>query len=462
MTMVDSDADSWYNWKRDDDINEMHAGNNAKAGSGGGVRLTSADRSKNFLSDVRRKDTSETNGLIHCDEIPSSSRSSIHRYINPAIYAETLNDEDVEHEVQIRVKIGSNDDRRQIVANCGDSAGINNMMSTLSIDNGVAASHVDHAGDQNLAQETYRCYYLNSPTTSASIPAGVNRSKSVTSCTPANRVERRCRIVDTAEDNDELRSSRQIESEVQRYMFNGHRIVQVSTSSMSSIRISDNRSNDSDFAAKKISYSEWMRRKQEIARRKKEEEDLIERQRQMEIERQAREKEERESRERENFLKWSERKKKEEERKRAVVEKELKLQKQLKEIEDKTAIVKTIYLRQWERKKKEEEKVRQKKEELKKKRIEEEKKKRLEESSKAYENWRKMAKNKPKPATQGLLPHQKAKPAYVNPTPWQRIIDDPETDEEQDNASVVCRETQSHPRISTRRNTLSVVHRSSK
>ncbi|XP_017882407.1 coiled-coil domain-containing protein 34-like [Ceratina calcarata] len=455
--MVDSDADSWYNWKGGDDINEMHTGNNAKTRSG--VSLTSCDRSKNIASDVCQKEASESNGLIHYDEIPSSSRSSIHRYINPAIYAETLNDEDVEHEVEIRVKIGSKNDGRQIVANCGDSAEINDMMSTLSIDNDMAASYVDHTGDQNVSQETYRCYSLNLPTTS--MPTGVVRSKSVTSCTPTNRVERRCRIAGTAEDNDELRSPRQIDSEVQRYMFNGHRIVQVSTSSMSSIRISDNRSNDSDFAAKKISYSEWMRRKQEIARRKKEEEDLIERQKQIEIERQAREKEERESRERENFLKWSERKKKEEEKKKAMVERELQLQRQLKEIEDKTAIVKTMYLRQWERKKMEQEKVRQKNEEMKKKRIEEEKKKRIAESSKAYENWRKMAKNKPRPATQGLLPHQKAKPAYVNPTPWQRIVDDPENDEEQDNASVVCRETQSHPRISTKRNTLSVIHRSS-
>ena len=143
-----------------------------------------------------------------------------------------------------------------------------------------------------------------------------------------------------------------------RYTFNGHRIVEVS-SSISSMRMSKDGPNESG-AVKKITYSEWMRRKQEMARRRKEEEDLAERQREMEEERLAREKQERECRERENFLKWSERKKKEEEKKKAAMEKELKLQKQLKEVEDKTAVVKTLYLRQWARKKKEEEKGKRK------------------------------------------------------------------------------------------------------
>lgn len=40
---------------------------------------------------------------------------------------------------------------------------------------------------------------------------------------------------------------------------------------------------------------------------------------------------------------------------------------------------------------------------MKQKQLDEGRKKRLEESLKAYENWTKMAKNKPKPATQGLL-----------------------------------------------------------
>lgn len=443
--MFESDIDNWYDWKKDDDVvNEIHAVKNAEAING--VCMINSDRSKNFMPNDGQGKNSRSNGMIRCGAIPTSSRSGTEvRFINPAIYAETLNNEDVEHEVEIRVRVNSKNDGRH-VPNCGDSAEMNDMMSTLSINNGLATSFMNHAGDQGSAQETYRCYSLNSPTTSASLQSDIARSKSVTSYTPLNRIERRCRIPDEADDKYELR---QVESEVQRYTFNGHRIVQVSTSSVSSIRISEKKSNES-YLAKKITYSEWIRRKQEMARRKKEEEEQAQRQKQIEAEKLAREKEEREFREKENFLKWSEKKKKEEEKKKAVIEKELTLQKQLKEVEDKAAVVKTLYLRQWARKKKEEEKARQKKEEMKRKQLEEERKKRLEESTKAYENWRKMAKNKPKPATQGLLPHQKAKPAYVNPTPWQRIIDD--TEDVEEDAFNVGRKTQSQLKISTTRN----------
>ncbi|CAK9827452.1 hypothetical protein ANTRET_LOCUS5141 [Anthophora retusa] len=417
--MLDSDVDSWYDWKRGDDTNEMYTRTNLNTRNVSGC-------SKNFISDDNLRVNPRSNGLICYGAVPTSSRSGTEvRFINPAIYAETLNDED---EVEIRVKVSSKDDG-QIVANCGDTAKMNDMMSTLSINNHMTTPFVNHAGDQGSAQETYRCYSLNSPDTSASLQSGVARSKSVTSCRSSNGIEKRCKITteNRADNSNEL--YRQLDPEEQRYVINGHRIVQVSTSSLSSIRISEDKSNDSDLT-KKISYNEWSRRKQEMARRKKEEEDLVERKKQMEVERLAREKEERESRERENFLKWSERKKKEEEKKKAEVEKELELQKQLKQVVDKASVVKTLYLRQWARKKKEEEKARQKKEEMKQKQIEEERKKRLEDSTKAYEKWRKTAKNKPKPATQGLLPHQKAKPAYVNPTPWQRIVDDIEDFEE--------------------------------
>lgn len=40
---------------------------------------------------------------------------------------------------------------------------------------------------------------------------------------------------------------------------------------------------------------------------------------------------------------------------------------------------------------------------MKQKKAEEEKQKRLQDSMKAYESWRENAKNKPRPATQGLL-----------------------------------------------------------
>ncbi|KOC65524.1 hypothetical protein WH47_00494 [Habropoda laboriosa] len=419
--MLDSDVDSWYDWKQGDNTNEMYTGSNDNTKNG--VQLISSDCSRNFISDDSPRGNSRSNGLICYGGMPTSSRSGPEiRFINPAIYAETLNNEDVEHEVEIRVKVSSKDDG-QIMANCGDSAKINNMMSALSIDNNLTTPYVNQAGDQVSAQETYRCYSLNSPGTSASLQSSVARSKSVTSCRSSNGVERRCKIAREHKTDSSNELYRDIDTEEQRYTINGHRIVQVSTSSLSSIRISEDKSNESDLA-KKISYTEWTRRKEQVARRKKEEEDQVERKKQEEVERLAREKEDRESRERENFLKWSKRKKKEKERKKAVVEKEMELQKQLKQVEDKASVVKTLYLRQWARKKKEEEKARQKKEEIKQKQIEEERKKRLEDSTKAYEKWRKTAKNKPKPATQGLLPHQKAKPAYVNPTPWQRIVDD--------------------------------------
>lgn len=44
-----------------------------------------------------------------------------------------------------------------------------------------------------------------------------------------------------------------------------------------------------------------------------------------------------------------------------------------------------------------------KEQETRQKKIEEEREKRLEQSTRAYEKWRENSKNKPKPATQGLL-----------------------------------------------------------
>ncbi|XP_003703222.1 uncharacterized protein LOC100882665 [Megachile rotundata] len=440
--MFDSDIDSWYKWKRGDDINNTCTGINAYAMNG--VRLTNSGPLNHSQSNNHLRETSSSNGLLRYDPISTSSKlGSEVRFINPAIYAETVNNDDEEQEVEIRVKVSSKKDGQ--IGNHGDFSQMSDMMTTLSINNDLATSFGDHSGDPNSAQETYRCYSLNSPT--ASYKSEVMRSKSVTSCRPTTRIERRCKIIDIG-DKDDRMCARQINSGEERYVVNGHR---VSTTSLSSIRISESRSNDGEYL-KKITYSEWIRRKQETIRRKKEEEEQAEKRKQMEAEKLAREKEEKESRERENFLKWTEKKKREEEKKKAMVEKELNLQKQLKEFEDETAVVKSLHLLQWNRKKKEQERARRKKEEMKQKQLEEEKQRRLEESRKAYENWRKMAKNKPKPATQGLLPHQKAKPAYVNPTPWQRIVED--TEESEENGSNY-RKTQGQSKINPRRQPLS-------
>lgn len=184
---------------------------------------------------------------------------------------------------------------------------------------------------------------------------------------------------------------------------------------------------------KRIGHSEWIRRKDEATQRRKEEEEREAKKRQEEEERMAREKEIKARLEKENFLKWMERKRQQELERKAILENELELQRRLKEIEDKAAVAKTLYLRQWIQRKKEERKTRHKEQEMRRKKMAEERERRLEQSSKAYEKWRENSKNKPKPATQGLLPHQKAKPAYVNPIPWQSIVEI-DSDEAQENA----------------------------
>lgn len=216
--MFDNDVDSWYDCKRDD-INEMHSVNDAEARNGVCL-IGGSNRWKNVASDdsQRRSGTSRSNGTIRCGTIATSCRSGTEvRFINPAIYAETLNGEDVEHEVEIEAKVGSRDDER-FVRNSGGSAGISHMMSTLSINNDLAASFMDHAGDHGSAEETYRCYSLNSPTTCASLRSGVVRSKSVTSCKHSNRIERRCKIADRTDNSYDLCSTRDIEWKMQRYL----------------------------------------------------------------------------------------------------------------------------------------------------------------------------------------------------------------------------------------------------
>ena len=220
--MFDSEIDSWYDCKRGDDLNEMQTVNDAE--NRNDVCPFSCDRSKNFATDDFERRSSRSNGLIRYGTIPASSRSSTEvRFINPAIYAETLNDEDIEREVEIQVKVNPKNDGHPI-RNCGDSAGMSDMMSTLSINNDLAASFMDHAGDQGSAQETYRCYSLNSPTTSASLQSDIVRSKSVTSCKLANRVERRCKIAERTGNSYDVCFTGQIEPEVeQRYI--SHSIV---------------------------------------------------------------------------------------------------------------------------------------------------------------------------------------------------------------------------------------------
>lgn len=211
--MLDSDVDSWYEWKREDDFNETHS-----AMSTNDMQLIGSRSLSHLQSDDYRKEASTRNGLICYDATSTGSGFNPEvRFINPAIYAETLdNEEDEQQEVEIRVKVRSKEDGR--IGNHGDFTQMTDMMTTLSVNNDLTTSIVDQAGDQGSAQETYRCYSLNSPTTFSSYKSDVMRSKSVISCRPSDRVERRCKIVDMAIDNDQLCSVRQINSEVQRYI----------------------------------------------------------------------------------------------------------------------------------------------------------------------------------------------------------------------------------------------------
>lgn len=204
--MVDSDVDSWYDWRLGDDLNEMHHGRNVNVSND--AHLIGSDRFNHLTTNDKRKESSRSNALTRYSTTPTSSTSGPGvRFINPAIYAETLNDEDEEHEVEIRVKVSSKDNG-QIGGNCGDFTEVSDVMSTLSIKNDFATSFVSHAGDQASAQETYRCYSLNSPATPGSLESGIVRSKSVISCKPSTRVERRCKIAGRADNDDELCSAR--------------------------------------------------------------------------------------------------------------------------------------------------------------------------------------------------------------------------------------------------------------
>ncbi|XP_015605051.1 inner centromere protein A isoform X2 [Cephus cinctus] len=349
------------------------------------------------------------------------------RFINPAIYAESLEDGD-EVEPGATSKhhsIKSEDSSSRFRTNCGDSQ-FADCFSTLSINE---ESGADCYNDQQNPRETYRC--ANSLSATSSTFTLTNQSKS-------SRVERRCAIGDGEKikngflngvraDNDTSVNS---QPDIQRYTVNGQRrVMHYSSTSLSGSTVSEQHLSGVALA-RKLAHKEWVKEKERMVQRKKSLEHRAEERRKAEEEKVEREREERRRKERESFIRWAERKRKEDLDRRKVIESELELQKRLKEVEERATMAKTIYLKQWARKKEEEYKAQQKELQLKDKQAAEGKKKRLEESLKAYEKWRERSKNRPKPATQGLLPHQKAVPAYVNPTPWQRLVDDANSSDE--------------------------------
>ncbi|XP_011496787.1 PREDICTED: coiled-coil domain-containing protein 34-like [Ceratosolen solmsi marchali] len=179
---------------------------------------------------------------------------------------------------------------------------------------------------------------------------------------------------------------------------------------------------------RQISYENWTRDKQRQLQRRRDETRRMELKRAEAEDRERQEQKTKQRQEYQRFLDWLKRKKHEKLLRRELVEKELELERQLHEVERKAQISKNIGLMQWHKKKEKQMKATEKEELMKQRKAKEEKERRLEESLKAYEKWRQKSKNVPKPATQGLLPHQKAKPAFTNPTPWKSLIDNASDD----------------------------------
>ncbi|XP_012260308.2 uncharacterized protein LOC105688505 [Athalia rosae] len=333
---------------------------------------------------------------------PSSSSlypGSEVRFINPAIYAESF-----------RSPLALSSSSLIIETLCGDSDYAPQELRALNINDrcrrGSPTSSVG-AGDKydRCLQNTYRCTPQPDVSGIISTVALTNNSKSLT------RLVRRCAIDGSAE----------------IYEANGQgdaeRFAQFSSSSLSSSTFPDGTRNTEAALSRKIAHEQWLRRKR-AAELKCEFERREENRRRAEEERVEKERSEWERTKRENFLRWQEKKQIEEKSKRVAVERELVLQRRLKVAEDNAAIAKMIQLQQWAKKKEEAQKEQYKEQELMREAIEAERKKRQEESSRAFEKWRENARCKPRPATQGLLPHQRAKPSYVNPKPWQQILDD--------------------------------------
>ncbi|XP_046737365.1 vicilin-like seed storage protein At2g18540 [Diprion similis] len=411
----DSDIDSWY-LRKDEIVQTSHKNLRSKFNDPGhnGIRLSNGYSTASHRS--------------RAGEQKSSGSSTEVRFINPAIYAESLTPSNGFTESVETPCSTSTDEEATVVVEvrCGDSNGLADGFSTLSVnENSPSIGDGDAPSDQvDLgAADTYRCG-SESDTSRTSTLTLTNNSKSVT------RLVRRCVIDGSSKIYDEGDTAVDQE-DVHRFSTNCRRVVQFSSSSLSSSAFSDSRTSGLDLA-RRIAHQEWVQKKQRAALQKSEAERKAELRRRQKEERAERERLERERNERDNFLKWQERKKKEEADRKQAVEQELELQRRLKAVEDRAAIAKIIHLQQWARKKEVAQKAQQKEQELKQKAIEEDRKKRLAESSQAFEKWRESAKSRPRPATQGLLPHQRAKPSYVNPKPWQQIVDVEESESQED------------------------------
>ncbi|XP_058794262.1 coiled-coil domain-containing protein 34-like [Phymastichus coffea] len=306
---------------------------------------------------------------------------------------------------------------------CGDSGALTDEFSDLSLS--------QQGEDAVILQPAFSSSSQNTTTTVSSID--------------------RCAIFDDDEDNenltleldnkdyvyDEYRTyNRQRSSDNEYELTNKPANTEVVVASLSTTSLSTAASCqrlNSTSMSHMLSYENWCSEKhREMQQRKYEQRESELRRRELE-ERKKREREEKERRDYDCFINWLERKKREESIKKELMEKELNLRKQIQDIEENAKVVKDMTLKKWYRKKEEQQKFLEKKELVKQKKAEEEKQRRFQDSTKAYEKWREKAKYAPRPATQGLLPHQKAKPVFTNPTPWQPLVNNASDESDTDN-----------------------------
>ncbi|XP_008201748.1 trichohyalin [Nasonia vitripennis] len=308
--------------------------------------------------------------------------------------------------------------RKRLELGSGDSNAISSDFSELSLERRQTTESTVYEGSRVLA--------------ASSTPE-----------TTTSSMERRCRLFDDDEryscatDNEEDREAGGGEPQESQFRHRKsppamHEMEASNSWSTTSLSSGRHRLNGVPLL-RQISYEDWAREKRlKLQNRREEERRAEERKREAE-EREAREREARERRDNESYLGWLERKRREQTLKRQLLDKELELQHRLRELENKAKSAKDVFLKQWCRKKDELIKTCEKEELMRKKKAEEEKERRLQESSKAYEKWREKSRNTPKPATQGLLPHQKVKPAFTNPTPWQPLLE--KDSDDSDNSS---------------------------
>ncbi|XP_018329557.1 protein MNN4-like [Agrilus planipennis] len=173
-----------------------------------------------------------------------------------------------------------------------------------------------------------------------------------------------------------------------------------------------------DDKVKQEAFRRWLIKKEEEKKRKKNEEasmkDLKEEEKKQHLEK-----------ERENFARWLSNKKQEEERKKMEEEKKKKDEMEKMEVKKFRTTECDLRYKLWLKKKEQAELDRKIKEQMKIMKITEEKERKKALNEKAYQDWLRRSKNKPKPLplNQGLESLKSSlSVTYINPTPWNPNI----------------------------------------